>query len=93
LLLYGGAVLYLELADVILFASPGAFLLVAFLPWLWWMHVAGMSGLGRVRSVAAILTRLLLAGLLIMLLAEPRSVRRTDRLSVVYALDVSDSVG
>jgi hypothetical protein len=55
-------------------------------------HVGG-AGLGRTRGVAALLVRLLLAGTFIVLLAEPRAVRRSDAVAVVYALDVSDSMG
>lgn len=47
--------------------------------------------LGRANSALAV--RLCLLGLFIALLAEPRSVRSTDRLSVVFALDNSDSIG
>ena len=90
---FAGACLALELADVLLFTAPRAFLLSAFLPWVWWMHVAGASGLRGARSVAALLVRLCLAGLFIVLLAEPRAVRKDDALSVVYAVDVSDSIG
>jgi uncharacterized membrane protein/Mg-chelatase subunit ChlD len=41
----------------------------------------------------ALLTRLTVAAIFITLLAEPRAVRKSDVLSVVYALDVSDSMG
>lgn len=47
--------------------------------------------LGRANSALAV--RLCLLGLFVALLAEPRSVRSTDRLSVVFALDSSDSIG
>ena len=56
------------------------------------MHVAGFGGLGRVRSIMALEVRLALAGLFVILLAEPRAVRTSDELSVVYAVDVSDSI-
>ena len=57
------------------------------------MGVAGFSGLSGVRALAALVVRLTLAGAFILLLAEPRAVRKTDALSVVYALDLSDSMG
>jgi hypothetical protein len=47
----------------------------------------------RWSSVLALLTRLSLVGAFIMLLAEPRAVRKSDALSLVYALDISDSMG
>lgn len=92
LALFGGVCLYLELSHVLLFARPAAFLLVAATPWIWWLQVAGYAGLGRVRSLVALEVRLALAGLFVVLLAEPRAVRTSDVLSVVYALDVSDSI-
>lgn len=57
------------------------------------MYHAGGSGLGAGRAVAALLMRFGLIGAFVMLLAEPRAVRRSDALAVVYALDVSDSMG
>jgi hypothetical protein len=92
-LLFSGACLFLDRSHRLLFAAPGVFSLAAFLPWLWWMHVAGFAGLGRVRGQVALQIRLLLAGLFIILLADPRAVRTRDEISVVYALDVSDSIG
>jgi hypothetical protein len=92
-LAFGGACLFVDLAGVMLFTSPAAFLLSAVLPWIWWMHAAGASGLRGTRSVLALLVRLTLASLFIVLLAEPRAVRKDDTLAVVYALDVSDSIG
>lgn len=53
--------------------------------------VASSMFLGRANSALAV--RLCLLGLFVALLAEPRSVRSTDRLSVVFALDNSDSIG
>lgn len=61
--------------------------------WVWWMHRNGIHGLSRGRAVVALVVRLALLGLFLTLLAEPRSVRSTDRLSVVFALDSSDSIG
>ncbi len=53
--------------------------------------IASSMFLGRANSALAV--RLCLLGLFVALLAEPRSVRSTDRLSVVFALDNSDSIG
>ncbi len=90
---FAAAVVGAELRGVVRFTEPRAFLLAAFLPWLWWMHVAGGSGLSRARGAAALLVRFALAGILIALLAGPRTVRRSDELAVVFALDLSDSIG
>ena len=92
LVLFAGVCFLLEFRHVLLFARPGAFALAAATVWIWWMHVAGFGGLGRVRSILALEVRLALAGLFVILLAEPRAVRTSDELSVVYAVDVSDSI-
>lgn len=86
-------VLVLEFRGILRFTRPNAFWLMAIAPWFWWLHQAGGSGLSGVRSVIALLVRLSLVGLFVLLLAEPRAVRKSDTLSVVYALDVSDSMG
>jgi len=93
MLLFAAACLLLEPAGLMLFTRPWAFLLSALLPWVWWMHAAGVSGLRGARSVLALVVRLTLVALFIVLLAEPRAVRKDDVLSVVYALDISDSIG
>ena len=88
-----GGCAFMETRGILRFAYRPAFWLALALPWIWWMHVAGFSGLAKGRALAALLVRLVIAGAFIMLLAEPRAVRRSDVLSVVYALDVSDSMG
>lgn len=90
---FAAVCVWLEWSHRLLFARPKMFVLLAVTPWVWWMHVAGYSGLSRARGVLALLTRLTLVGLFVMLLAEPRAVRTRDALSVVYAVDLSDSVG
>ncbi len=93
LVCFGAVCLGLELTDVVLFAVPSAFWLTLVMPWLWWMHHHGLHGLAGARSHIALLTRLVVAAVLIALLAHPRAVRKSDKLSVVYALDVSRSIG
>ncbi len=93
LALFLGGCALVEMRGLLRFAYRPAFWLAVALPWIWWMHVAGFSGLARGRALAALLVRLVIACAFIMLLAEPRAVRRSDVLSVVYALDVSDSMG
>jgi uncharacterized membrane protein len=90
---YGALILGLEWSGRVAFAKPLSFLLMVVTPWVWWMHIAGYAGLGRVRSTVALFVRLSLVGLFAMLLAEPRSVRTSDQLSVMYVLDLSDSIG
>ena len=93
LVVYATVVLGLELSNTMLFVWPEAFGLMLLTPWVWWLHVAGGSGLGRTRGVVALWTRLALIGLFVMLLAEPRAVRTSDVVAVMYTVDISDSVG
>ncbi len=86
LVLFAAVVIGLEQADVLLFSRPVMLLLV------WWMHFAGYGGLPRIRGQVALWTRFLLLGLFAFALAEPRAVRSRDILSVMYVVDVSDSI-
>lgn len=79
--------------EVVLFTRPAAFWLMGVCVWLWWMSLNGYSGLNRSRAVIALMTRLSLAGVFVALIAEPRAIRTNDTISVVYALDISDSIG
>lgn len=83
----------LDWLDIVLFTSPAWFALLVIAPWFWWMQVGGYSGLSGGRGAAAVFIRLLLLGLFIVLLAEPRAVRKHDTLSVIFALDTSASIG
>lgn len=82
----------LEFGHFLMFARPLMLGLILLAPWVWWMHVAGYAGLPKVRGTIALLMRLCLLGLIVMVLAEPRSVRSRDVMSIVFALDVSDSI-
>jgi uncharacterized membrane protein/Mg-chelatase subunit ChlD len=93
LVIFAAIVVGCEWRGALRFTRPEAFWLAVFAPWIWWMHHAGGAGLGKGRALAALLVRLVIAGIFIIALAEPRAVRRSDVLSVVYALDVSDSMG
>lgn len=93
LALFLGGCAFVEMRGLLRFAYRPAFWLTLALPWIWWLHLGGFSGLVKWRALAALLTRLVVACAFIMLLAEPRAVRQSDVLSVVYALDVSDSMG
>jgi len=57
------------------------------------MFDAGYSGIKGIRSHVVLWVRLAIFGIFVMLLAEPRAVRETDALSVMYVLDLSDSLG
>lgn len=92
LVLFVGLCLWLEFDHVLMFARPAMLGLVALAPWFWWMHVAGFGGLPKARGPVSLFVRLLLLGLFAMVLAEPRAVRSKDVMSVVFAVDVSDSI-
>lgn len=74
------------------YVRPGMFFLLLVTPWIWWMQAAGHSGLAKRRGDIAAFIRLMIVGLLIMVLAEPRAVQTSSVNSVVYNVDVSDSV-
>lgn len=93
LALFLSAWLVLELRGIVRFTSYKPLFLILVMPWLWWMYIASSSGLGPVRGLVALLVRLGIVGLLIMLLAGPRAVRESDILAVMYAVDLSDSLG
>jgi len=93
LAVFAATCVLLEWRGVLRFSYRPTFAVMVATPWIWWMHHAGASGLSNARAVTALLVRLALVGAFAMLLAEPRAVRRSDTLSVVYALDVSDSMG
>ncbi|MCA9049336.1 MAG: VWA domain-containing protein [Planctomycetaceae bacterium] len=92
LLLFGGTIGYLVLSNVVDFLYPWAFGLLIVTPWMWWMQAAGHSGLTVSRGNVALFVRLLIAGLLTAVLALPRAVKTSDIVSVIYNVDVSDSV-
>ena len=93
LVVFGLVCFFLEYSGRVLFANRWGFLLLLATPWIWWMHVAGNSGLPKFRGTASLLVRLSLVGLFAMLMAEPRAVRTSDKMSVIFTLDVSDSIG
>lgn len=82
----------LEVVHELDFVRPWAFLLLLVTPWIWWMQAAGHAGLPKKRGTVALVCRLIICGVLIIVLAEPRAVRTSDIVSVVYSVDVSDSV-
>ncbi len=89
---YGSLVFYLDYADILTFTKPWQFSWIVVSIWVWWMAINGWSGLSRMRSLQALVVRLLLLGTFVALLAEPRSVRTSDQLAVVYAVDISESI-
>lgn len=90
--LFAAVCVGLEWSGTLLFARPAAFGLTLFAGWIWWLHIAGYGGLPKVRGEVALWVRLVLLGLFVMLLAEPRAVRLRDVVSAMFLVDVSDSV-
>ena len=58
-------------------------------PPLIWMSYRSLAGLGPVRRTLAILFRTAVITLIVLALAEVQSVRRTDRLTTMFLIDVS----
>ena len=90
---FGAVCFLLDRFDVILFSRPAAFWILLLVPWFWWMNLGGFSGLTGVRNVVSLMVRLILVGIFVILLAEPRSVRKSDAMAVVFVVDLSMSVG
>ncbi|MEZ6127430.1 MAG: VWA domain-containing protein [Planctomycetaceae bacterium] len=92
LMLFIAVNVFLVVSNTVDFLYPLAFSLLLVTPWIWWMQAAGHSGLTRNRGHMALIVRLIVAGLLISALALPRAVKTSDVVSVIYNVDVSDSV-
>ena len=93
LTIFGGGCFLMDLLGEVLFVRPEAFFLAVVVLWLWWLFLAGTTGLSPARAQTALWIRFVMAAGFIVALAEPRAVRTSEILSVVYAVDVSDSVG
>ena len=93
LALFGLTCWLLERRGLVLFANPKWFALLLCTPWIWWLSLGGYAGLSGWRATASLLARLLMVGLFAALLAEPRAVKSSQELVVIYVVDVSDSVG
>ena len=77
----------------ITFGQPWWLILIPLiLPLLVWMGFRSLAGLGSVRRALAILLRAGVITLIVLALAETQTVRRSDRLSTLFVVDVSNSV-
>jgi uncharacterized membrane protein/Mg-chelatase subunit ChlD len=75
------------------FGNPWWLLLLPLvLPPLVWMSYRSLAGLGAVRRALAILFRAAVLTLIILALAEVRSVRRSERMATIFLVDASNSV-
>ena len=62
------------------------------IPPLIWASYRGLAGLGKVRRILALLFRATVVTLIILALAEVQMIRRNDKLTTIYLLDVSESI-
>ncbi|MFK7766962.1 MAG: VWA domain-containing protein [Mariniblastus sp.] len=82
----------MNLGFEITFDRPWFLLLLLILPMLWYLSFNSLAGLGKTRRVFALLLRSLVVLLMVMALAEAKWQRSTDRLTVIYLLDQSESI-
>jgi len=76
----------------IIFDKPVWLGLLALLPVLWWFSARSLSGLGPIRKWFAIGLRTTVLLLIITALAELRFAQDSERLTVIYLLDQSESI-
>jgi len=93
LMVFIGGCLLAGLERWVEFSSLAPFGLLTLSVWVGWLQLAGYSGLGGFRSTVALWVRLTILALFILALAEPRVISRNNGLALIYALDVSDSMG
>ena len=76
----------------IAFDRPWFLTLFLLLPIIWWMGFHSLAGLGSWRRLFALLLRSIVVSLLVLALAQTQVRQTTDRLTVIYLLDQSDSI-
>ncbi len=74
------------------FEYPGFLALLLVIPILWWLSHKSLAGLGPYRKAIALTLRSLVALLIIAALAGVHWVWTSDRVTVIYLLDQSDSI-
>jgi uncharacterized membrane protein/Mg-chelatase subunit ChlD len=75
------------------FGRPGWLLvLLVLVPVVLWLSRQSLSGLGRFRGTLAIALRIGVVTLLVLALADLRSVRRSETLTALFLLDASESI-
>ncbi len=74
------------------FERPWYLLLLLMLPLMWVLSFNSLAGLGNWRRMFALLIRTAVFTLLVMALANTQWRESTDRLTVIYVLDQSDSI-
>ncbi len=93
LIVFASGCLFVSFRHLVEFSNLAPFGLLVLSLWVWWLQVAGYNGLSDFRSTVALLVRLTVFGIFILALAEPRVVSQNHGLALIYALDVSDSMG
>ena len=74
------------------FDAPWFLLLLLLLPVIWILSYRSLAGLGSVRRIFALGLRTFVFTLLVLCLARTQWQQRTDRLTVIYVLDQSESI-
>ena len=74
------------------FERPLFLLLLLLLPAIWYLSYGSLAGLGKWRRLFALLLRSVVFSLLVLALAQVQWKQSTDRLTVIYLLDQSESV-
>jgi uncharacterized membrane protein len=76
----------------IIFGRPWSLLLLAIVPLLWLISYRSLAGLGPYRRLAALILRSLVLAGLVLALAEIQFRKTSDKLTVIYLLDQSESI-
>ncbi|MDP6443896.1 MAG: VWA domain-containing protein, partial [Pirellulaceae bacterium] len=74
------------------FNKPWYLLLLALLPALWFLSFKSLSGLGKVRRLIALSLRTIVVAAVILALAEIQLLKTSDKVTVLYLLDQSQSI-
>ena len=74
------------------FEHPWMLLLLALVPLTWWLGSRSLAGLGATRRILALVFRSLVLLLIILALAGIQWIWISDRQTVIYLLDQSDSI-
>ena len=74
------------------FEYPYFLLLLLILPVIWWLGFHSLAGLGPARRALALIFRSLVITLIVLALAGIQWIWISDRLTVIYLLDQSDSI-
>jgi uncharacterized membrane protein len=74
------------------FEYPWYLLLLLLLPGIWWLGFRSLAGLGTTRRLLALVFRSLVVCLIVAALAGVQWIWTTDRVTVIYLLDQSDSI-